>query len=237
MNLKEKIEAHNFYTGERVPYTFSVTEVCDNEPLKGYLSRKFEPKSEKVSQATLGNIFDVGMRQLVMDDVFGNTVKGGVRILKQLPNGMFLSGEPDIIDEENKVIYDVKLTKIYAYKKIIEDGVSHQYVKQLNYYNSLLGGGYDLKLFLALKDQSDVKPNDPEAIEILDVPFIKHDELIRVACEYGENVMAILEEKIGAPKKCSDTWGNSMRCRHFCAYNHVCPYGKKYYSKFSTWGV
>jgi hypothetical protein len=235
--LLDEIEKIEFYSGVRnSPDTVSVSEVVDNEPLIGYLKRKFEPKVNRVSQATLGNIFDVGMKQIILDYKIG-TYEVGKRLEYKTKKGAKLTGEPDIIDPINKVIYDVKLTKVYKHTVILKDPTADAYGMQVNLYKLMLGWGSEssLYLFMGLKDQSEVKPNQPNAIEEVCIPHIKDEKLIEMVDNYYERVFSLVNGDEKIPEKCENTFGNDMRCKHYCDYNHVCKYGKKYNSLGSTW--
>jgi hypothetical protein len=235
--LLDDIEKIEFYSGSKNSLnTVSVSEVADNEPLIGYLKRKFEPKKSGISQATLGNIFDIGMKQIILDYKIG-TYEVGKRLNYKTKKGANLTGEPDIIDPINKVIYDVKLTKVYKHTVILKDPLADAYGVQVNIYNLMFGWGSEssLLLFMGLKDQTEVKPNQPNAIEEVNIPHIKEEKLIEMVDEYYEKVFSMLNGDEKIPVKCENTFGNDMRCKYYCDYNHVCSYGKKYNSISSTW--
>jgi hypothetical protein len=101
----------------------------------------------------------------------------------------------------------------------------------------MLGWGSEssLYLFMGLKDQSEVKPNQPNAIEEVCIPHIKEEKLIEMVDNYYERVFSLVNGDEKIPEKCENTFGNDMRCKHYCDYNHVCKYGKKYNSLGSTW--
>ena len=237
MQLIDDLKSVEFYTRDKKEIdVFSASEISTNEPLQGYLMRTCEPMNSGLSQATLGSIFDAGMRSLVIDGKLGSHYKSGERI-QTVINGVKVSGEPDIIDTKNKVIYDVKLTKLYALKMIIKDVESHNYTKQLNIYNYLLGGGYDLRLFVALKDQKDFDPKETfNAIEDVAVTKYSKEKVEQMVTSYADKVNDMLSGG-ELPRKCDETFGNDLKCRFFCSYMNSCSYGKKYKTLDSVWGL
>jgi PD-(D/E)XK nuclease superfamily len=235
--LLDDIMKIEFYSGTKNSLeTVSVSEVADNEPLIGYLKRKFEPKAERVSQATLGNIFDYGMKKIILDYKIGS-YETGKRLNYNTKKGAKLTGEPDIIDEVNKIVYDIKLTKIYKHKVILTNPIEDAYGIQVNIYKLMLGWDdkSSLRLFMGLKDQTEVKPNQPDAIEEVEIPHITPEKLENMVDDYYFSVFSMLEGKEPIPDKCNETFGNDLRCKHYCSYNHVCKYGKRYNSISSTW--
>ena len=228
MNLLDKLKEVKFYNGDKtVKNQISVTEVTGGEVLQAYFARKYpDIKKTKVGQFTLGSIFDYGMRQLVLDSKMGGEMQSGERMNYTLPNGYTLTGEPDILDIESKVIYDVKLTKVYAWKKTVEEGAKHAYAKQLNYYRLLDGRDFKMALFMALKDQNEAKPTDPNAIEIVEVAKIEDGVLIGDAVKISDSLQRLLDGVDKLPEKCNDLWGGN-KCKFYCDYNTVCEYAKR----------
>lgn len=231
MSLINKLLSHDFYSGDRTnEKQVSVSEVANGNVLQAVLARLHEvPKPKSLGQSHIGSLADIGLRQLAIEGVLGEEVVSGCRVLMNLPNGVILSGEPDILDNEEKVIYDLKITKIYSYKEIIKQGSSHQYAKQINYYRLMFGSDYSMVLLLALKDQSEVE-NSKSYMEsaFVEVPIarIDDDKLIEEAVRFSDEVKFHLENGT-KPEKCEDTWQNDFKCRHYCSYNVFCDYAKK----------
>ena len=234
--LLEEIKNIEFYTGSKKDlHVVSVTEVCDNEPLLGYYRRMYEPMKSGVSQATLGNIFDIGMKTIIKERIKGNYSEG-IRLNYTTPNGHKLTGEPDIINVQEKEIYDVKLTKVYKYLMVLKNQREDSYVKQLNFYALMLGWeNPNLFLFMGLKDQNKAKPKDPDAIEELKVENIAFNELNEMIDDYYIKLQSLLSGSEKLPEKCENTFGNDMKCKDYCDYVHVCKYGKKYNTIASSW--
>ena len=70
MNLLDALRKHNFYNGEtkRTTDSFSVSEIAGGDVLQLVLRRLHDiPVEEKVTQATLGSIFDIGLRNVIND--------------------------------------------------------------------------------------------------------------------------------------------------------------------------
>ena len=232
MNLLDALRKHDFYSGEtqRTVELFSVSEIAGDDTLQLALRRLHDiPIEEKVTQATLGSIFDIGLRNVVGDlnEKFGTHFYSGHRMEKELPNGITISGETDILDSENKWIYDAKLSKIFA-MQMCEKEKDHHYRLQLNLYRWLLGDNYRMFLLWGLKDQSDANPKHPnEAMMLKEVEHIADDSLISIAVVKSNKVISIVNGNEQAPTKCKDTWRNDVRCKYYCDVCQFCPYYKE----------
>jgi len=220
MNLLDALRKYDFYSGEtqRTVELFSVSEIAGSDVLQLALRRLNEiPIEEKVTQATLGSIFDIGLRKAIDDlnEKFGTHFYSGYRMEKQLPNGITISGETDILDSKNKWLYDAKLSKIFA-MEMCEKEKEHQYKLQLNYRMFLLWG---------LKDQSDANPKHPnEAMMLKEVELISDEKIIAIATAKSTIVRQTIENNEPLPKKCEDTWRNDVRCKYYCDCKNFCPY-------------
>ena len=232
MNLLDALRKHDFYSGKTKKTTdlFSVSEIAGGDILQLALRRLHDiPIEEKVTQATLGSIFDAGLRKIIDDlnEKLNTHFYSGYRMEKQLPNGITISGETDILDSENKWIYDAKLSKIFA-MQMCEKEKEHQYKLQLNLYRWLLGDNYRMFLLWGLKDQSDANPKHPnEAMMLKEVEHIADDRLISIAVEKSNKVISIVNGNEQAPTKCKDTWRNDVRCKYYCDVCQFCPYYKE----------
>ncbi len=227
------IKKYNFYTGEVYtnPNKVSVTEVAGNDILQMYLARMYGRKEENViGQATLGSIFDLGMRSLIesINKSFNTSFESGVRMEKELPNGVIISGQPDIVDHKNKVIYDVKLTKLFALRFYEADPTEHQYTIQLNLYRWMISSDYRMRLIWALKDSSHENSNNiGESMVETEVAKIEDDGLVYFALRKTNLVRAIYNGQIEVPEKCEDTWRNNSRCFYYCSVNNFCKFYEK----------
>ena len=231
MDFLDVLRGVEFYSGDKGDSNrVSVSEVAGGNLLQSYLMRtKNYSKTEKLSQATIGNLADIGLRSLAIDGSLGESVQSGVRVLKVLPNGVTLSGECDLIDHKNKIIYDLKITKMFAYQQIKKEMSSHNYAVQLNYYRLLYGIDYRMVLVLGLKDQSDVETSKAymeEAFVLHEVSAINDKELTDRAITYSSTLKSMIEGAMSPPNKCEDTWGNDMKCKYYCEVKSVCPYAK-----------
>lgn len=219
------IREYNFYSGyKKERGNISVTELSGDDMLQMVLRRKFDvPKDDKIGQNTLGSIFDLGMRSVAMQ----SGILSMSRVKKVLDNGWILSGEGDLCDDEHKIIYDVKLTKIYALEQFRKNPKNHQYTKQLNYYRLLYGKeDYNLFLMWFLKDQTETKLDHPrEAIVTTEVPKLDEKELLKYAIDRTNELEMQLDVNVSNDAKCSDVWGGN-RCKFYCDVKEVCPYAK-----------
>jgi hypothetical protein len=225
--LIDELRDYKFYDGDRSRADkVSVSEVSGSDVHQAYLNRKFPDlkKPSKISQATMGSIYDMGLRQIV-DSIDG--MENGKRTEYKLPNGVTLTGESDHFDHNNKQIIDGKLSKLFAMKSCQKEN-SHHYRLQLNWYRIIYGyEDYSMWLYWSLKDQSDVKADHPdEALVPVEVEPISERWLVDKAVEFSNELKQRLEHN--QPKeKCDDTWRNDMRCKSYCDNAPACEYAKK----------
>ena len=237
MSLKKRLENYEFYTGVRDRNTISVSELSGSEPFQMALERAYVYDREKrVTQMTLGSIFDAGMRCLAKDL---GLVSCGRKTIKFDVDGVSytISGEPDLYSKEDNIIYDVKLTQIYSLKKWQENPKEHQYTTQLNWYRYMSDTKPNIKLLWFLKDQKDTNTKDGifDALSETEVPIIDDKTLIENAKEKIIAMNSYLEN--GCRGECQDKWGNDMKCRLYCSQKAVCPYANKrgYNKVVSQW--
>ena len=222
----EKLRTANLYSGTNKfqhPLEISVTEITAGDPWQMYLRRKFDAKPEpKVTHSTLGSIFDLGMRQ--MSEELG--LKSGGRVKKKFGK-YIITGEFDLVDEEQKIIYDVKLTKVYALMQFQKEPLEHGYTQQLNMYRYLFDME-DYKGVIAwfLKDQSDLKKGDPkETLVLTEVPSLPKIVLTKKLEHYIEKMESYQKDEQAG--QCEDRWANDIRCKNYCDSKSVCPYAKR----------
>jgi len=224
--LIEVIREYKFYNGDRTdPMKVSVSEVSGGDVHQAYLARKFPDlkKPSKISQATMGSIYDMGLRDIVEEIPY---MRNGDRREMKLPNGFTLTGEADHIDDHNKHLIDGKLSKIYAFKQA-EKEAKHHYRLQLNFYRILYDiRDYKMFLYWSLKDQSDVKADHPdEALVPFEVDVISDQWLIDKAVEFSDELKKRIDNN-DPKEKCDDIWGG-MRCKMYCDNAPACEYAKK----------
>lgn len=229
--ILDKLKEYQFYTGSKDnKNSVSVSEVSNYNLLQSYLERTEKvAKSKKLSQATLGNIFDIGFRQLAIEGAFGEDVISGSRVFKTLSNGMVLSGECDLLSHIHKHIWDVKLSKLYAVSQVKKEGKAHQYNLQLNYYRLLYGNDYTMSLIFGLKDQSEVEKAKlyyETAIEEVVVDYIDNNYLIARALNFTNELKSHLDNGT-APDPCDDRWSGDLKCKYYCNVMEVCSYARK----------
>ena len=234
--LIDVIREYKFYDGDRSKWTqVSVSEVSGSDVHQAYLNRKYPElkKKSKISQATLGSIFDGGLRKIV-DEQEG--MENGVRTQMELPNGATLTGEADHFDHNNKQIIDGKLSKMFAMTSCKKEA-KHSYRLQLNFYRLLYKlNDYRMFLYWSLKDQSDVKADHPdEALVPVEVEAINDSWLIDKAVEFSDELNHRLQNN-QEKEKCDDTWRNDMKCKQYCDNAPACAYAKKMgYNGISSW--
>lgn len=81
-----------------------------------------------------------------------------------------LTSEIDLVDTENKIIYDYKLTKFWSVKKALEEGTKWEWEQQLNIYRWMLANN-DPSLLPYPDNESSIPPEIIKELQI--VAFIK----------------------------------------------------------------
>lgn len=223
-----------FYTGDRKKsrYEVSVTELAGDDALAMFLRRTCDIEREpKITQATLGSIFDLGMREIAVQEGFESLSR-----VKRTFEKWTISGEGDLYNREENVIIDVKLTKLYAMEQWQKKPKEHQYTIQLNWYRVLVGDDKTkLQLYWFLKDQTETNDKHPkEALVVTDVPILDEVELFGFMREKLYELEALYNG--GKKEKCNDTWGNDLKCKLFCDCKEVCPYATRRGYNKATFG-
>ena len=186
-------------------------------------------------QDTLGTLVHIGIQELFKND---EQIKIEPKFEHKFANEWSLTGSIDLLNLKDSEIIDIKVTKQYTVKKVIEDS-NHQYIWQLSTYKFLAekiyGNNFSTKLLLVLKDggynfrKSAIEPS----LELLD---IEPKSAVQVEDKFYEITKQIEEyEKLGElPPICSDLWWRKtkngsipVRCEQYCSYKDVCPYYKQ----------
>lgn len=221
MQLTDIIKNYKFYHGDRSDADrLSVTEIFGGQPLQIALTRKHydELDGKDITQATLGSIFDLGIKNMGYD---------ADRMEKE-HNGFTISGEPDFFEDGH--LKDIKLTKKFALMMWEKNPKEHQYTLQLNAYRMMLEDKdkevKSMSICWFLKDQSDVKDGDPPALVETEVPHIDDEYMLDKATEVHSDVRGMLDGRIEMTK-CDDRWKNDFRCKHYCDVKKFCPYAIK----------
>ncbi|MHA1691824.1 MAG: PD-(D/E)XK nuclease family protein [Candidatus Heimdallarchaeaceae archaeon] len=228
-------EAGSKYIPSPIEKSISASQL-GNDLLQLYLAKTTTQEEEvfEIGQAELGSIFHLGMEaaaKQLMQDPNSNILHVEHSMVKELPNGWFLTGTIDLISKEGDkvVLSDHKLTKQYASKMIkeaIRKNQPNSYITQLNAYRLMYDENAEMKLELFLKDQNILK--DEPAYEQIQVPVLNGIE--QTAVDITNKLQEYLDNKT-VPEICSDLWwrkvGNSSiktRCKFYCNVKNVCPY-------------
>jgi len=193
--------------------------------------------NDKFTQSTIGSLVHIGIQELIKSEPEIEIEKD---VLVKFSNGWSLSGSIDIVDNKEKVIYDIKVTKQYTVKQLKKEQ-KHHYIWQLSVYRYLMkeltGIDYNTKLLAILKDGSDYNIKEGNATphyEIIDLEPISYEEIKRRFNEIVNQLESY--DKLGSyPEQCKDLWirkfknGNTikMKCEVYCSYKYVCPYYKQ----------
>ena len=195
------------------------------------------PQNNKFTQSTLGSLVHKGIEEILKQYKDFETEKD---VIVKFSNGWSLSGSIDIVDNTDKVIYDVKVTKQYTVESLKKEP-KHHYIQQLSVYRYLIkeltGVDYKVKLIAILKDGTDFdfrnggsKPH----IKVIDLEPMSYEE---VENKFNEIVSKLEQyDKLGEyPEQCNELWirkfkGKPLRtkCEIYCAYKDVCPYFKQF---------
>ncbi len=196
---------------------------------------------DTIGQNTLGSLVHIALEK-----IYSN--KKGI-LVEYCPkpikiDDLFLTGSIDRIDIINKEIIDIKVTKTYAIKKMIE-GTSEAYRWQLSAYRYLMyrETGDDFKCFIEAWDKQggyDVRKGE-------DIPTKQKIEIEPYSYEQVKARFRKLVEfvKKGVEKQCDDVFlrkikGKTvpLKCLKYCSYNKVCKfYNPKVETVMTGWDV
>ena len=237
-NIEEILIKETQYKGNNEPNIRQISaSQFGDDMLQIWLRYKYGvPKSDKFTQSTLGSLVHKGIEAILSKYDEIETEKD---VEKEFDNEWKLSGSIDIVDNKNKVIYDVKVTKHYTIEQLRKEP-EHHYVWQLSVYRYLMkhltGIDYDIKLLAILKDGTDFDSRTGSAkdhIKIIDLEPISYDEVEKRFYDITYDIE--VHETLGSkPEQCKDLWFRKrngtlipIRCEVYCAYKDVCPYYQK----------
>jgi len=212
------------------------------DTLQIYLNLKYpnrDTEAFKVTQASLGSIFHLGMEKAI--EMMNEGHKTEVEVSMPLMAGWMLTGTVDMIEfvDGEPVLHDYKLTKIYKGKMLRKEFANFvttdAYALQLNAYSVMFDEekhrARKTKMILDMfyKDANELKGEN--AYEPIDVPFMSATDIIVLA---NEKVME-LEKYLNSdsvPPECEDKWIRKTRtgeviktrCELYCDVKNVCPY-------------
>jgi len=234
-NLEQILINETQYSGNTEPNIKQISaSQFGDEMLQIWLRYKYGvPKRNKFDQSTIGSIMHKGIEIILSKyDDFETEVD----VEYEFVNGWKLSGSIDIVDVENKIIYDVKVTKQYTIEQLKKEP-EHHYIWQLSVYrylmNKLMNTDYNIKLLAILKDGTDFDSRTGTArdhISIIDLEPKSYEEVERRFYEITSEINKF-EITDSYPEKCENLWfrkikGNliPMKCEIYCSYKDVCPY-------------
>jgi len=235
----KKIIEKTQYQGNNKPNVKQISaSQFGNELLQIWLRYKYGvPEKNDFNQATIGTLVHIGIQELIKTEPEIETEKD---VLVKFSNGWSLSGSIDIVDNKEKVLYDIKVTKQYTIT-LLRENPKHHYIWQLSVYRYLMkeltGSDYDIKLLAVLKDGSDFNIRNGYSVphyEIIDLEPISYKEIEKRFNEIVEQLESY--EQIGSyPEQCKNLQirklknGNIIKakCEILCSYKDVCPYYKQ----------
>ncbi|NPA45137.1 MAG: hypothetical protein GXO49_06375 [Chlorobi bacterium] len=193
--------------------------------------------NEKFTQSTLGSLVHIGIQEIVKHEPEIEVEKD---VLVKFSNGWTLSGSIDIVDNKEKVIYDIKVTTNYTLENILKNK-DHNYIWQLSVYRYLMkeltGIDYNTKLLMILKDGNEFDNRKQASTPHFEIVNIEPKTYSDIESKFNEIVDKLeLHEEIGSyPEQCKDLWIRKLKngkiikkkCEIYCSYKDVCPYYKK----------
>lgn len=222
----KEIENYKFYDRTKHRYTLSASTIGNDILQLWHEQVGTEENQYRLGDMDAGSIMHLGLEQIFKSN---KDLVIEERYQKQIGKWT-ISGKMDIIDEKEKIIYDIKTGKNYSRKKLLEEKEKNQYAIQLAVYNWLLCGGYKTKILWILKD-SDITKNQPVFI-VDDVPIM--DEFaIEEYINSKINLLDVYLDSNEIPNECQDKWTRTInkvtvnsKCMYYCKYSNNCKYFK-----------
>jgi hypothetical protein len=230
------------YSGNSTPGIKAISaSQLGSDPQQALLRYKYGVrKNKEFGQNTLGSLIHLAFEHIFSKkDNF--VVEYDVR--KPMYKEWIMSGSIDLFDRENKIIYDIKVSKDYTKKKILEE-FDHQYIIQLSAYKYMLEycdniSDVKTKLIFISKDAgfNARTAEETPTLEIMDIEPLEesyiHDLFV--------NMVDFIEA--GEEQQCEDLWFRKiggktipMRCEKYCDYKDVCKqYNPKPTSTMQLW--
>ena len=176
-----------------------------------------------VTQASIGSLVHLGLSK----------VDFGVNVHKEIKYSMHyrdwkITGTIDRIDMNNNMITDIKVSKTYTVKSILEDTM-HQYRLQLNIYRMLAENAYGKEFNMQLEFYDKQGGfNYRTGSEIPHLQYIPIDKIDNeILYEKIDEIIDFVE--LGQEKQCDDVWIRKIgskavptRCELYCSYKQVC---------------
>lgn len=228
MELQKIFEEYKWYDGEGGEKHLSASSLT-KEPLELWLKLKNYPQNKfKFSDSTLGSVAHLGVEHIIKQT---QEYKDGLVLLEKRIEASFcgwtISGKPDMVDMDKKVIYDYKFTKNYS-KKMLDKDKNHAYIVQLSVYRWLLQDINFKGVICWFMKDSNAVDREPTYIEqeVELLSFERIEEMIKEKI----NILEYLGDEV--PSKCEDTWTRNIRgkgiisdvkCKFYCSYSDVCP--------------
>ena len=225
------------YSGSKTPGNKSISaSSLSNDMLQLYLDFKYGKKEgTKFEASHLGSIYQLGVDKACEGN---QQYISGKRFRYTLSNGWELSGEIDQIDLVNKVIIDNKVSTATALKKVMTEGLNHQYALQLGVYkllaNKNLNDSFSTALAFVDKSASYFKPTSGQTMNYLNIETHDVATIEQMAIDKTNQLQEYIDNDI-MPERCTDLfpfkskgYTRAMRCIYYCSYSSVCPYNNQY---------
>jgi len=242
MDMKKLILESTQYSGnsDKEIKALSASQLND-DVLRLWLRYKYGVvENDEISMATIGTLVHKGIECIIKEraateDNFN--IQSEVDLKMNFENTEWmLTGTADIVDFEERIVYDIKTIKKYRVSKLKNEMMSDDYTIQLNAYRMMLentiGDRFKMAV-LALSPDGGFSArtgNTEQTFEEIEIERIENSVISGMFIDK----VKLLEYYIEAnevPQKCEDVWirkvkGKAipLRCQQYCSYNSICPY-------------
>jgi hypothetical protein len=222
----QKIDGCNIFSGSMVSSSI----------LQNFFKVKYGViEKDKIDASAFGSLIHLGLEHLKTD-----TIEVEKKFSIKYNDNWCLTCTIDLIDHDQKVIADTKITKRYTYEKFSQDSGYANQLRLNRYIASMVGPmykDYDMWLMMFLKDYEGTYKT--KEIDMLQYIWIDPNgnildtvnEHIKVIDEHLENNTIPSEDhcnkwEYGFVQNESGT-KEPKKCKKYCSYNKICPYFKE----------
>jgi len=220
--LVNKLLEGTTYSGKQKPKTKKISASSLDQPIYFLYNRWMfgDQDDNEFDATTIGSIFQLGCDSILKDD---DDYEVAVRRKIDLDDDWILSGEVDLIDRPESIIWDFKLLAATGYKKM-----ESSYIINMSVYRVLFPEIKNYKLFGINKGGSKVKNNLYKEVDV--TYYLREPEdIVAQANSKIKELMQYVDTDTVPPMDCDiyafgkDTKGAPNKCKYYCQYSKVCP--------------
>lgn len=138
-------------------------------------------------------------------------------------NGITIIGKPDLVDIDNKILYDFKTASVFSFKYLRKDGVNERYKLQVNLYRWLLKDYEIDKLILIFFYRDWIRSTKEEfpltPIVTKEVEKIDTKEVLGYVKNKTKEIEKYKDEPIDKIPNC---YSNRNICDNYCMLKDFC---------------